>query len=137
MEDVLDVSPLPYDPKRPVVCFDETRKTLHDTPHATQPARPAEGEKPARLAKEDYGYARNGSARLCLGYEPRVGTRGVSVREQHLGIDITERLRRLSDEVVSRCRKDCAGGRHSGHSCRPFSLRTVPCRRSASPQATV
>ena len=99
MEDVLDVYQLPYAPKSPVVCFDETRKELHATPAGTQPARPADGEKPARLAEEDYGYARHGSVRLCLWHEPRVGTRGVSVGEQHKGVDIADLLRRLSDEV--------------------------------------
>ena len=31
MEDVLAVYERPYDPKRPLVCVDETSKTLHDT----------------------------------------------------------------------------------------------------------
>jgi hypothetical protein len=101
MEDVFDVYQRPYDAKRPVICFDETRKTLHDTPHGTQCARPADGEKPARLKQQDYGYVRNGSASLYLWYEPLVGTRGVSVREQHCGVDIADLLRRLSDEVYA------------------------------------
>jgi len=99
MEDVLDVYQRPYDGKRPVICFDETRKELHGTPAGSQPACPAEGEKPARLAKQDYGYSRNGSASLCLWYEPLTGQRGVSVRQQHTGVDIAEVLKRLSDEV--------------------------------------
>ena len=99
MEDVLDVYQRPYDPMRPVVCFDETRKELHDTPAGVHVARPADGKKPARLKQQDYGYARNGSASLCLWYEPLVGTRGVSVRQQHKGVDIAEILRRLSDEI--------------------------------------
>lgn len=105
MEDVLHVYQLPYDPKRPVICFDETRKELHETPYGTQIARPADGDKPARLAKQDYGYARNGSVSLCLWYEPLVGTRGVSVRHQHLGVDIADLLRRLSDEVYPHAEK--------------------------------
>ena len=105
MEDVLDVYQRPYDVKRPVVCFDETRKTLHDTPHGTQSARPADEEKSARLAKQDYGYKRNGSVSLCLWYEPLQGTRGVCVREQHCGVDIAEILRRLSDEVYPAAEK--------------------------------
>lgn len=54
---------------RPVVCFDETRKELHDTPHGTQIARPADAEKPARLKQQDYGYARIyacGTSRLSV-----------------------------------------------------------------------
>lgn len=99
MEDVLDVYQRPYDPKRPVVCFDETRKELHATPAGTQPAAPAQAQRPARLAQEDYGYARNGSASLCLWYEPLVGTRGVSVRAQHTGVDLADVLKHLADAV--------------------------------------
>ena len=98
MEDVLDVYQLPYNENRPVICFDETRKELHGTPSGTQPARPAEGDKPARLAHEDYGYARNGSASICLWYEPLVGKRGVSIRDQHTGYDLAMVLKRLADE---------------------------------------
>ena len=29
MEDVLDLYHEPYDPQRPVICFDESNKTLH------------------------------------------------------------------------------------------------------------
>lgn len=99
MEDVLDVYQRPYDAKRPVVCFDETRKELHATPHGTQNACPPDEEKPARLKKQDYGYTRNGSASICLWYEPLTGQRGVSVRQQHTGVDLAEVLRRLADEV--------------------------------------
>jgi hypothetical protein len=98
-EDVLDVYQRPYDPKRPVVCWDETRKELHHAPHGNEPAHPAEGEKPARLAKQECQYVRQGSASLCLWYEPLVGRRGVSVREQHKGVDIAQLLQRLSEEV--------------------------------------
>lgn len=99
MEDVLDVYQRPHNPKRPVICFDETRKELHGTPAGNAPAHPAEGEKPARSAKQDYGYIRNGSVSLCLWYEPLTAQRGVSVRTQHLGVDIAALLKRLSDEI--------------------------------------
>lgn len=105
MEDVLDVYQRPYNAKRPVICFDETRKELHETPLGSQNACPPEGDKPARTRREDYGYVRNGSASLCLWYEPLTGKRGVSVRDQHCGVDIAELLRRLSDEVYADAEK--------------------------------
>lgn len=105
MEDVLDVYQRPYDAKHPVVCFDETRKELHGTPHGTQPAHVAEGEKEAHSARQDYAYTREGSVSLLLWQEPLVGKCGVSVREQHLGVDIAEFLRRLSDEVYPEAEK--------------------------------
>jgi hypothetical protein len=99
MEDVLDVYQRPYDPDYPVVCFDETRKELHDSP---RPALPA---APGTLARQDYEYQRNGSASLLLWYEPLTGTRGVSVRAQHCGVDIAERLAYLSEVVYPHAKK--------------------------------
>ena len=99
MEDVLAVYARPYDPNYPVVCFDETRKELHGSPRAPLPAQPG---TPAR---KDYEYARNGSASLLLWYEPLVGTRGVSVRDQHCGVDIAGRLAYLADVVYPQAEK--------------------------------
>jgi hypothetical protein len=105
MEDVLDAYQRPYDPKRPLVCFDETRKELHGTPQGTQPARVAEGEKSAHPAREDYAYTREGSASLLLWQEPLTGRCGVSVRDQHCGVDVATFLQRLSDEVYPEAEK--------------------------------
>ena len=99
MEDVLEVYQRPYDPDYPVVCFDETRKELHGSP---RPALPAEPGQPAR---QDYEYERNGSASLLLWYEPLVGPCGVSVREQHTGVDIANVLLHLSDVVYPQAKK--------------------------------
>ena len=87
MEDVLDVYQRPYDPKRPVVCLDETSKELHATPHGSLPLKPG---KPRR---EDYEYARHGVANLgrervggwCGGRTPRVV--GVASRGAGCGTD--------------------------------------------------
>ena len=99
MEDVLDVYQRPYDLDYPVVCFDETRKKLHGSP------RPDLPPQPATPVRQDYEYERNGSASLCLWYEPLVGTRGVSVRDQHCGVDIAERLAHLADVVYPNAKK--------------------------------
>ena len=40
MEDVLDLYAEPYDPKRPVVCFDETSTQLLAETRAPMPPRP-------------------------------------------------------------------------------------------------
>src|SRR5436189_6056377 len=50
MEDVLDVHQRPYNPRRPVVDFDEGGKELRDTPQGTLPMQPGQPEK------EDYEY---------------------------------------------------------------------------------
>ena len=54
MEDVLDLYAEPYDPKRPVVCFDETSKQLVSEKRAPIPAR-----RDGRAF--DYEYQRNGT----------------------------------------------------------------------------
>jgi hypothetical protein len=64
MEDVLQVYARPHDPKRPVVCLDETSKQLIAETRAPQPAAPGH---PARL---DYEHLRNGTANLFMMYAP-------------------------------------------------------------------
>ena len=51
MEDVLDLYAEPYDPKRPVVCFDETSTQLLAETRAPMPPRPG---RPHCLLKEFY-----------------------------------------------------------------------------------
>ena len=55
MEDVLDLYAEPYDPQRPVVCFDETSTQLLAE---TRPALPAQPGLPRR---QDYEYRREGT----------------------------------------------------------------------------
>ena len=64
MEDVLDVYERPYDPARPIICFDETRKELHGSPCPDTPALPG---SPLR---QDYEYKKNGSASLLFLLNP-------------------------------------------------------------------
>ena len=57
MEDVLDLYAEPYDPNRPVVCFDETSKRL--VLEKREPIPAMEG----RLERFDCEYQRNGTRR--------------------------------------------------------------------------
>ena len=59
MEDVLDLYAEPYDPQRPVVCFDETSKQLVAEKRAPIPA------KAGRRERFDYEYQRN-ATRNCV-----------------------------------------------------------------------
>ena len=93
MEDVLAVYERPYEPKRPVVCVDETNKTLHDTPHGSLPI---ESGQPQR---QDYEYDRNGKSNIFMAVEPLAGKRQVSVTDQRTNQDFAEFLRYLSDET--------------------------------------
>ena len=93
MEDVLDVYERPYDSGRPVVCVDESNKTLHATPHGSLPV------EPGQIQRQDYEYKRNGTLNLFIAVEPLIGKRSVSVTDRRTKQDFAEFLRYLSDEV--------------------------------------
>jgi hypothetical protein len=73
MEDVLEVYHRPHDPKRPVVCLDETFTQLIG--ETREPLPPA----PGRVERYDCVYVRNGTASLFLAFEPLAGRRYVAV----------------------------------------------------------
>jgi hypothetical protein len=67
MEDVIRTYMLPYDPKRPVVCFDEASRQLFGE------VRPPERARPGRHAKVDYEYERKGTCNQFMMCEPLRG----------------------------------------------------------------
>ena len=91
MEDVLAVYERPYNSKRPVVCVDETNKTLHDTPRGTLPI------EAGQALRQDYEYERNGTANIFMAVEPLIGRRKTFVTDQRTNQDFAELLRYLSD----------------------------------------
>ena len=91
MEDVLAVYTRPYDPRRPLVCFDETSKQLLRDVRAAQP--PA----PGRLARVDSEYEREGVVNLFLGCEPLAGRRWVDVTAQRTRRDWALQIQQLVD----------------------------------------
>ena len=74
MEQVLDVYARPYDPLRPVVCLDETRKQLIS--EIRQGFTDAQG-----ILHVDYEYKREGTRTLYMLSEPLSGYRKVLVKE--------------------------------------------------------
>jgi hypothetical protein len=91
MEDVLEVSHRPHDPQRPVGCFDEASKQLVKETRTPIPA--ASG----RPATTDYAYERNGTANLCMMFEPLAGRREVLVTARRTAVDYAEAIRHLVD----------------------------------------
>ena len=89
MEDVLDLYAEPYDPARPVVCFDELPVQLVAERRAPLPSRPG---APARY---DYEYARAGVANLFVFCEPKHGWRHLTVTAQRCKTDFAEQMRWL------------------------------------------
>ena len=93
MEDVLDLYAEPYDPQRPVVCFDETSTQLLADVREPIPA------KPGRPKREDYEYRREGTRNLFLACEPKAGWRHVAVTQRRTIEDFAHQMRWLVDEA--------------------------------------
>lgn len=91
MEDVLEVYHRPYDPQRPVVCFDEASKQLIKETRAPIPT------VPGRPATSDYEYERNGTANLFMMFEPLAGQRHIQVTERRTAVDYAYAVRDLVD----------------------------------------
>jgi hypothetical protein len=91
MEDVLEVYTRPYDPRRPLVCLDETSKQLlRDT-------RPPQWPAPGRPARVDSEYEREGVMNLFLCCEPFAGQRWVDVTAQRTRRDWALQIQELVD----------------------------------------
>lgn len=73
MEQILALYSRPYDPKRPVVCFDERPCFLIGD--LVVPL-PMQSKKPKR---EDYHYSKHGSCALLMAFEPHTGRRWAKV----------------------------------------------------------
>jgi len=95
MEDVLDVYQRPYDPRRPLICMDETSKQLLGEIRTPLPPLPG---TPARYDAE---YVRQGVANLFIFSEPLVGQRSVRVREQRTKQDWAWVMRDLLEETYA------------------------------------
>jgi len=89
MEDTLAVYHRPYDPNRPVVCFDEQPTQLIGE---TRPPIPI---APGQTPRYDYQYERLGTANHFLWTEPLAGRRKVSVRETRTALDLAHEIREL------------------------------------------
>src|SRR3954451_9638165 len=89
LEDVLEVYHRPYDPKRPVVCGDETFKQLVGETREPLPMRPGSVER------FDHVYTRNGVASLFLACEPLAGWRHIDVTEHRRRTDWAGFIRAL------------------------------------------
>lgn len=91
MEDVLDVYACPRDPRRPLVCFDESNKEQHRETVAPLPAAPGQ---PAR---RESTYERNGVSNLFMLFAPLEQWRHVAVTDRRTAADWARCMRDLVD----------------------------------------
>ncbi|MGH7340515.1 MAG: IS630 family transposase, partial [Candidatus Rokuibacteriota bacterium] len=91
MEDVLVLYAEPRDPKRPVVCFDETPRQLIG--EARVPVR----AQPGKRARFDYEYVRNGTANVFMFVDVHRPWRHAKVTDRRTCTDFAECMRDLVD----------------------------------------
>ena len=90
MEQVLDVYEQPYNPKRPVVCFDERPGQLLGNVLVPIPM------KPGRIERQDYHYKRHGTCAVLMAVEPLSGYRLAEVTKQKTKKDYAAFMKKLA-----------------------------------------
>jgi transposase len=91
MEDVLDLYGEAPDPKRPVVCFDESPTQLIGEVRQPIPA------EPGQIERYDCEYKRNGTANLFVFLDAHRPWRKVKVTDSRTAVDFAACMRELSD----------------------------------------
>jgi DDE superfamily endonuclease len=99
MEDVLAVDIRPYDPRRPQVCLDATSTPLVAETREPIPAAPGQPER------VDYAYERQGTANLCMVFEPLAGQRRVTVTERRTAVDFAHVIQEVVDAQYPQAKK--------------------------------
>ena len=93
MEEILDLYEEPYDPNRPVVCFDERPCQL------LAEVRESLASKPGKPQRVDSEYERRGMANVLLAFEPLKGRREMRVTEQRRKTEFADMMRHLLDDL--------------------------------------
>jgi transposase len=91
MEAILTLYAQPYDPQRPLVCFDEKLTQLLRDLRDPLPLTPKVSKR------QDYEYKREGRRNLFLFVEPKAGKRAVLVTRQRQKVDFAQAMRYLVD----------------------------------------
>jgi hypothetical protein len=89
MEDVLYQYQLPYDPNRPLICFDERPCFLIEEAGLILPM------SPGKAKRYHYEYEKNGSCCVFLAFEPHTGFRYVEVRARRTAVDYAQFMQNL------------------------------------------
>lgn len=99
MEEVLNLYEAPYDPNRPVVCFDERPCQL--TGDVKEPLPP----KPGQPARADSHYQRGGTCHVLMAFEPLTGWREARVTERRRKQEFAHSMRQLAEDHYPRAQK--------------------------------
>jgi len=91
MEDILDIYLRPFDPRRPMICFDETPVQL------VSETRQTVAMKFGQPQRHDYEYRREGTANLFMFFSPLHNWRHIKVTEHRTKKDWAWCMRDLVD----------------------------------------
>jgi hypothetical protein len=96
MEEILDLYEEPYDPNKPVVCFDERPCQLLADVRDPLLMEPAGGQPKKRVDSE---YERKGTYHVLMAFEPLRGWREVTVSKHRRKQEFAQMMRKLAEEV--------------------------------------
>ena len=92
MEEVLHQYEQPYDPLRPLLCFDERPCFLIEQVGGLIPM------SPGKAKRYHYEYQKNGSCCVLLAFEPHTGLRYVEVRDRRTAVDYAQFMQTLLEQ---------------------------------------
>jgi DDE superfamily endonuclease len=93
MEEVLDLYEQPYDPKIPMIRFDERPYQMLGEVREPLPMMPG------KVRRFDPEYEREGNAYVHVAFEPLRGRREVEVSERRRGVEFAHLMHHLAEEV--------------------------------------
>jgi hypothetical protein len=93
MEEILDLYEEPYDPLRPMICFDE--RPYQMLGEVRDPLSMA----PGKVRRFDSEYKREGMAYVHMAFEPLRGWREVEVSERRRGLEFAQLMHHLAEEI--------------------------------------
>lgn len=93
MEIILDIYEQPYNPQRPVICFDERPGQLHSEVREPHNVAPGHG------IRQDPEYKREGTYNAFMMVEPLGGWRHVSITKRRTAEDFAEQMQWLAQQA--------------------------------------
>ncbi|WP_211263750.1 transposase, partial [Methanobrevibacter cuticularis] len=88
-----------YNPKYPIICFDEKHKPLIGDIVDRIPMKPGSAEK------YDYQYKRNGTTNIFVAVDFNGGKRDIMVTDRRTKVDFAHYIKHLVDNVFSDAKK--------------------------------
>jgi transposase len=99
MEEVLDLYEEPYDPERPMICFDEQPYQMLSEVRDPLPMKPGQPEL------VDFEYQREGNAYVHMTFEPLKGFREVEITEHRRSVEFAHLMEHLVDDLYPQAQK--------------------------------